>query len=44
MNAVPETGARAKDFELPDSTGQQRTLTGLLSDGKVLLIFFRGLW
>ncbi|GGQ30908.1 peroxiredoxin [Actinomadura coerulea] len=28
------------DFELPDETGEPRTLTGLLADGPVVLFFY----
>jgi peroxiredoxin len=40
----PQAGALAEDFTLPDSTGTNRTLSSLLSDGALLLIFYRGYW
>jgi len=46
MNEVqnPQVGALAEDFTLSDSTGTPRTLTSLLTDGSLLLIFYRGYW
>src|ERR1700743_2162278 len=35
-----KTGDPAPDFELPDQTGTPRTLSGLLSDGPVVLFFY----
>jgi peroxiredoxin Q/BCP len=35
-------GAIVEDFELPDHRGTQRTLTGLLRDGPVVLFFYPG--
>jgi thioredoxin-dependent peroxiredoxin len=40
----PEPGALAEDFTLPDSTGTPRTLSSLVTDGPLLLIFYRGYW
>jgi peroxiredoxin len=37
-------GALAEDFTLADSVGTLRTLSSLLSDGPLLIIFFRGHW
>jgi peroxiredoxin len=37
-------GGLAEDFTLPDSTGTPRTLSSLLTDGSLLLIFNRGYW
>jgi len=31
-------------FELPTSTGEVRTLSGMLEHGRVLLVFHRGTW
>jgi peroxiredoxin Q/BCP len=39
-----QAGALAEDFALPDSTGTPRTLSSLLTDGPLLLIFYRGYW
>jgi cytochrome oxidase Cu insertion factor (SCO1/SenC/PrrC family) len=36
-----KVGERAPDFKLKDQTGTQRSLTGLLKDGNVALVFFR---
>jgi peroxiredoxin Q/BCP len=40
----PQVGALVEDFTLPDSTGTPRTLSSLLTDGSLLLIFYRGYW
>ena len=40
----PQVGALAEDFTLSDSTGTPRTLSSLLTDGPLLLIFYRGCW
>ena len=40
----PQVGALAEDFNLPDSTGTPRVLSSLLTDGALLLIFYRGYW
>jgi peroxiredoxin len=46
MNEVqnPQVGALAEDFTLSDSTGTPRTLSSLLTDASLLLIFYRGYW
>ena len=33
-------GDQVTDFELPDQTGTKRTLTGLLADGPIVLVFY----
>lgn len=46
-NPAPEektgltVGAKAPDFKLKDQTGTQRSLTELLEDGNVALVFYR---
>jgi peroxiredoxin len=40
----PLVGELAEDFTLSDSTGAPRTLSSLLTDGSLLLIFYRGYW
>jgi peroxiredoxin Q/BCP len=35
-----EKGSKAPDFELVDQTGRKRTLTGLLTDGPLILYFY----
>jgi hypothetical protein len=40
----PQVGELAGDFTLPDSTGTPHTLSSLLTDGSLLLIFYRGYW
>jgi peroxiredoxin len=37
-------GALAEDFTLADSAGAPRTLSSMLSDGPLLIIFYRGYW
>jgi len=44
MGNTPKVGDPAPKFELPDSTGEKRTLDGLLNAGNVMLVFFRGMW
>ena len=44
MSEAPRAGELAPEFELPDSKGEKHTLTGLLAEGKVVLVFFRGMW
>lgn len=34
----------ASDFELPDSTGGMRRLSDLVSEGPLVLLFYRGGW
>ncbi len=44
MGKVPAAGEVTPDFELPDSTGVLRRLSELLSQGSVVLLFYRGHW
>ncbi len=44
MRNTPKVGDPAPGFELPDSSGERRTLEALLNNGNVVLIFFRGVW
>ena len=44
MSSIPKVGDTAPGFELPDSTGKMQTLEGLVKEGGVMLLFFRGLW
>jgi hypothetical protein len=37
-------GALAEDFTLADSARVPRTLFSMLSDGPLLIIFYRGYW
>jgi hypothetical protein len=37
-------GALAEDFTLADSARVSRTLSAMLSDGPLLIIFYRGYW
>jgi len=37
-------GAAAPGFALPDARGGQVSLAGLLTDGPVVLVFYRGAW
>lgn len=41
---MPEAGGVAPEFELPDSTGTLRRLSGLLEPGPLVLLFYRGHW
>ena len=41
---IPDVGALAPDFTLVDSTGASRSLTSLVADRSLILIFFRGHW
>ncbi len=34
-------GEKAPEFKLEDQTGQERSLTALLKDGNVALVFYR---
>lgn len=36
-----EVGEKAPDFKLQDQNGQERTLSALLKDGPVALVFYR---
>jgi peroxiredoxin len=40
----PQAGALVEDFTLADSAGIPRTLSSLLTDGSLLLVFYRGYW
>ena len=37
-------GEVAEDFTLADSAGTPRALSSMLSDGPLLIIFYRGYW
>ena len=41
---IPDTGCRAPDFTLPDSTGTPRSLGSLVGARPLVLLFFRGHW
>jgi thioredoxin-dependent peroxiredoxin len=41
---TPGVGEIAPDFELPDSTGTPRRLSGLVAAAPRILIFYRGHW
>lgn len=43
-NQALKTGDIIKDFTLTNALGQNRTLTDLLGDGNVVLLFYRGGW
>jgi hypothetical protein len=36
--------SRAPDFSLPDQYGQTRSLAGLLENGPLFVVFYRGHW
>jgi peroxiredoxin len=46
MNEIQnlQVGALAEDFTFSDSAGTPRTLSSLLTDDSLLLIFYRGYW
>jgi hypothetical protein len=44
MDHVVKDGDKAPDFELKNTKGQNLTLHALLSDGPVVLTFYRGKW
>ena len=41
---APRAGDRAPTFRLPDARGGQLALDDLLTDGPVVLVFYRGAW
>jgi peroxiredoxin Q/BCP len=41
---MPAAGDVAPEFELPDSTGGPRRLSELVSQGPLVLLFYRGDW
>jgi peroxiredoxin len=41
---APGLGEIAPDFELTDSTGASRRLSGLVATGPRILVFYRGHW
>ncbi|HZS54987.1 MAG TPA: hypothetical protein VFA65_11330 [Bryobacteraceae bacterium] len=44
MPKVPRQGETAPDFCLADTTGTERHLSELASDGPLVLLFYRGWW
>jgi peroxiredoxin len=44
MAKVPIAGEFAREFELPDSTRAPRRLSELLSQDRLVLLFYRGNW
>jgi len=44
LDRALKVGAHAPDFELPDATGTKRSLASLLSNGPVVLTWYRGAW
>ncbi len=44
MAKVPIAGEIAREFELPDSTGVARRLTQMVSQGRLVILFYRGNW
>lgn len=44
MKTAKKSGHQAPDFTLPDATGEEVTLSKLLKDGPVVLIWYRGGW
>lgn len=44
MANIPVAGELAREFKLPDSTGVRRSLSGLISKGPLVVLFYRGDW
>ncbi|MBV9779699.1 MAG: hypothetical protein JOY62_06965 [Acidobacteriaceae bacterium] len=44
MEKLPSIGEIAQEFALPDSTGRLRRLSELVSQGRLVLLFYRGSW
>jgi hypothetical protein len=44
MDKVARVGDKAPDFTLKNTNGQDMSLSKLLSDGPVVLTFYRGNW
>jgi cytochrome oxidase Cu insertion factor (SCO1/SenC/PrrC family) len=44
VGLAPKVGDKAIDFTLPNQDGKQISLSGLLSQGPVVVTFFRGKW
>jgi hypothetical protein len=44
LGGVAKAGDKVRDFALPNSSGEIRTLRELLGTGPVVLSFFRGVW
>ena len=44
MESALNVGDTAPDFTLPNATGEEVKLSGLLQDGPVILIWYRGGW
>ncbi|MGA8025758.1 MAG: hypothetical protein WB992_01345 [Bryobacteraceae bacterium] len=44
MGKPAVAGTIAQEFELPDSTGARRRLSEFVSQGEVVLLFYRGSW
>jgi peroxiredoxin len=43
-SGIIAAGDRLEDFTLPDATGSPVTLTELVADGPVVIVFYRGGW
>ena len=41
---APKQGDKLQDFELPNQTGEQRSLAAMLKNGPVVVTFYRGGW
>ncbi len=44
LDNAKKVGERAPDFELPDAVGNPVRLSGLLEEGPVILVWYRGNW
>ena len=43
-DTMKKVGDKAPDFTLPDSAGNDVSLSGLLAEGPVIIVFYRGAW
>ena len=44
VEAAPKQGEKLEDFELPNQTGEKRSLAALRKNGPVVVTFYRGGW
>jgi peroxiredoxin len=44
LDSMKQVGDRAPGFTLPNATGKEVSLSDLLADGPVIVVFYRGAW